>query len=84
MHDVRIALDLHVLGDLDAAGDGDAAGVVAPEIEQLQMLGALFRVGQQFVGQAHVVFARQPARAGAGNRPQGDVVAFEPDQYLGR
>ena len=40
MHHVRVALDDHVLGELDGADPGDAAAIIAPEVEQLGVLGA--------------------------------------------
>ena len=58
------------------AGLGDAADVVAAEVEQLQVLGALLLVGQQFGGQRLVLRWRGAALARAGDRPQRvDVVA---------
>ena len=47
MHDVAVALDEELVGDLDGADLGDAADIVAAEVEQHQMLGALLRIGEQ-------------------------------------
>ena len=52
VHDVAVALDEEAVGDLHRADLGDAADVVAAEIEQHQMLGALLRVGEQLVRRA--------------------------------
>src|SRR5438445_12626796 len=41
MHHVRIALDGHQLGDFYAAGHADAPQVVATEVHQHHVLGAL-------------------------------------------
>ena len=67
MHDVRVALDHHALGDLHAAGGGDAADVVAPEIDQHHVLGALLRIGEQFLGDA---------ASASGVAPRGRVPAI--------
>ena len=45
MHDMAVTFDCETVRDFDAAALGDAADIVAPEIEQHQVLGALFRVG---------------------------------------
>jgi len=38
VHDVRVALDAHDLGDLDGAGGGHAPDVVAPEVDEHDVL----------------------------------------------
>jgi hypothetical protein len=68
VHHVRIALDREGLGDLHAAGLGDAADVVARQVDQHQVLGALLRVGLQFGSSA--LSARAWRRAAA-CRPAG-------------
>ena len=75
MHDVAVALDEELVGDLDRADLGDAADIVAAEIEQHQMLGALLRIGQQFVFQRLVLVRRRAARARAGDRADGHDIA---------
>ena len=47
VHHVAEPLDGEALGDAHAAELGDAADVVAAEVEQHQVLGALLRVGEQ-------------------------------------
>ena len=64
---VRVGLHGHQLVDADAAVLADAAEVVAPQVHQHHVLGALLGVGQQLVGQLAVGAA---ARAGAGDRAQ--------------
>ena len=69
MHDVAVTLDRVAFRDFHRTGLGHAAHVVAAQVEQHEMLGALLGVGQQarLVG---AVFVRsRPARAGAGDRP---------------
>ena len=82
MHDVGVALDEHLLGDLDGADLGDAADVVAAEIEQHQMLGALLRIGQQVGGERLVLGRRCAAPARAGDRADGDLAVAQPHQDL--
>ena len=67
VHHVRIALDHHLLGHAHAAGLRDAADVVAAEVDQHHVLGALLRVGQQLGGERRV-FARALRRAAACRR----------------
>jgi hypothetical protein len=66
VHDVAVALDGKGLGHLDAAGLGDAADVVARQVDQHHVLGALLGVGQQF-GLGSLV--------GSGVAPRGRVPA---------
>ena len=67
VHDVAVALDAHLLGHLHRADLGDAADIVAPEIEQHQVLGQLLRVRQQL---------RRQASSSAGVSPRGRVPAI--------
>ena len=82
MHDVAVALDEELVGDLDGADLGNAADVVAAEIEQHQMLGALLRVGQELVLQRLVLVRRRAARPGAGERPDRHRAVAQPHQHL--
>jgi hypothetical protein len=61
-----------------------AADVVAAEVEQHQVLGALLGVGQQLGGQRLVLLDGGAALARAGDRPHGDVAVLEPHQDLRR
>src|SRR3546814_11605395 len=47
VHDVAVALDHHLLGEPDAADVRDAANVVAAEVDQHQVFGDLFRIGDR-------------------------------------
>jgi len=80
VHDVAVALDRVAVGHFDRACRRDAAYVVAPEIEQHEMLGPFLRIGEQayFVG---LVFrCRLPARAGARNWADRDFAVADADQ----
>ncbi len=72
MHHLAVALDEELVGDLDRADLGDAADIVAAEIEQHQMLGALLGIGQQFRFERLILVRRRAARPGAGDRADGD------------
>ena len=51
MHDVAVALDEEAVGDLDGADFRDPPDIVAAEVEQHQMLGALLGIGEKIVGE---------------------------------
>lgn len=67
MHDVRVALHVGVTVYLHGTVIADAPQVVAAQIYEHQMLGALFGVGQQFVFQRRVFRVVRAARPGAGD-----------------
>ena len=81
--DVRVELHLHELVDLDGAGHADAAEVVAAEVDQHDVLGALLLVGAQVVDEAPVLGGARAPPAGAGDRPRLDAVALDGDERLG-
>ncbi len=83
MHDVAVVLDLHQLVHTDRSVLADAAQVVAPEVDEHDVLGALLLVGQQLGGDAPVLLGRGPARAGAGDRLGRDVAPGDRQQRLG-
>ena len=83
MH-VRVGLDGHERVDVHGAELAHAAEVVAAEVDEHHVLGALLLVGQQLLGDRLVVVDRRAARAGAGDRPRRDVAAGDRDQRLGR
>jgi len=84
VHDVRVALDHHVFGEFYAADFRDPPGVVAAEVEQLDVFGALLLVGQQFGRQRLVFLEGRAAFARPGDRAHGDGVAFEAHENLRR
>ena len=49
VHDVRVALDLEQLGDADGARLADPAEVVARQVDEHQVLGALLLVALELV-----------------------------------
>ena len=85
MHDMGIPLDCHHVCHRHAAGHGNPSDVVSPEVDQHQVFGELFRVGQQFLGQIGIFLSGLAPVACPGDRPQGDHPVFEPDQdFRGR
>ena len=85
VHDVRIPLDLHHVGELHRLVVGDAADVVASQVDQHDVLGALLGVGQQLLGQRAVLGLVAPR--GAACPASGRIVTMpvlDPHQDLGR
>ena len=80
VHDMAVALDEELSVTLTVPIVGDAADVVAAEIEQHQMLGALLGIGEQFVFQRLVFVRRLAARARAGDGPDRDDAVARPHQ----
>ncbi len=83
MHDVAVALDRHEVDDLDAAGLADPAEVVAAEVDEHQVLGALLGVGHQLLGEGGVGLRGGAARAGAGDGVEQRAPVLDLDQRLG-
>jgi hypothetical protein len=82
MH-VRVALDGHQLIDFDRARHRDAAEVVAFQVDQHDVLGALFRMADQLTHARRVVVALR-ARTRAGDRARLHELAADFDEPLGR
>ena len=83
MHDVAVALDAAKGTNFNAAGLGDAAEVVAGEIDEHDVLGGFFGVGQQFALEGEVGGVGVAAFAGAGDWSEGRDAALEFDEGLG-
>ena len=83
MHDVAVGLDLHQLVDDDAAVLAHAPEVVAPEVDEHHVLGALLLVGQQLARDPPVLLGGGAARAGSGDRLGADVAPGDGQQRLG-
>ena len=84
MHHVRVALDDQPLGDLHRAGGGDAPDVVAPEIDEHDVLGDLLGVVQQLLLELEVVALHGAARTRARDRPHGHLATFDLHEELRR
>ena len=83
MHDVGVVLDLHELVDGDRARRRDATDVVAAQVDQHDVLGALLLVGEQVGAQAAVLGSRGAARTRAGERTREHAVALDAHERLG-
>jgi len=82
VHDVAVAFDDEALAQLHAARFGDAPDIVAAQVDQHEVLGALLGVGQQFGFQCGIGFGRGAARTGAGDRAHGDGAVLQPGKNL--
>ena len=82
VHDVAVALDEEARGHVDGADLGDAADVVAAEVEQHQVLGALLGVLQQRLRQRLVLGVGGAARRRAGDGADGHLAFAHAHQDL--
>ncbi len=82
MHDVGVALHRHVLGEPYRSGRSHAPNVVATEIDEHHVLGALLGVGEQLALESRVLVARRAAAARAGDRPDRHRAVLQPHQDL--
>ncbi|MNY18522.1 hypothetical protein D3C86_1519050 [compost metagenome] len=75
------ALEGHQVVDLDRARLADAAQVVAPEVDEHDVLGALLGIGHQVLAERLVAVGPPAARARDGAHRRGAIV--EPHHDLG-
>ncbi len=83
MEDVRVGLDDHVLVDRDRPVLADAAEVVATEVDEHHVLGALLRIGEQRLRLREVLLGVGAARIGPGDRSRLGAPAGDLHQRLG-
>ena len=69
VHDVAVALDVCKIVHIDRAAAADAPEVVAPEVDQHQVLGVLLRVVAQRLLALLILLPRRAARLRPGDRP---------------
>mmetsp|Transcript_21136 Transcript_21136/g.68381 ORF Transcript_21136/g.68381 Transcript_21136/m.68381 type:complete len:375 (+) Transcript_21136:286-1410(+) len=84
VHNVRVSFHLHELLHFDRAALGDGADVVAAEVDEHDVLGALLLVREKLHLDALVLFRAGPARARAGERAVRHLPLLDPAQNLGR
>ena len=84
MDQVRVGLDGHERLHLDGAELADAAEVVAAEVDEHHVLGALLLVGEQVGGDRLVLLGVAAARAGARDRAGRRAAAGDGHERLGR
>ena len=58
MHDMAISFDDELLCDLNRARFGHAADIIAAQIEQHQMFGTFFLVGEKFGFEREIFYRR--------------------------
>ena len=80
---MAVVLDDHEVVDLHRAVLADAAEVVAAEVDEHHVLGALLRVGQQLRGDLRVLLGGGAARARARRSAGRDPAAADGHQRLG-
>jgi hypothetical protein len=84
VHHVAVALDDLALLHLHRARAADAADVVASEVDEHHVLGALLRVGRELGLERRVLGGGRAAHARAGDGAHGDGLTGEAHQELGR
>ena len=77
VHDVRVALDGHELGHFDRAEATNPADVIAGEIDEHEVFGAFFFVGEQIFFQGDIFGGGFAARASAGDGANLDLALGE-------
>jgi hypothetical protein len=82
VHHVAVVLDGHEALDRHRAVFAHPPQVVAPEVDEHDVLGALLLVGEQLGGQSRVLLEVRAARARAGDRPGRDPAARDGDERL--
>ena len=84
MHHVAVALEREQLVDLLGAEHADAAHVVARQVDEHDVLGALLRILLQLGRHAPLVGLGAPAAARAGDRTADDAAVEQLHHRLGR
>jgi len=84
VHDLGIAFHLHVLVGLHRSVLGHPPDVVATEIDEHDVLGALFLVGPELLFELPILVGASPPRPRARDRPHLDDAVGAPHQRLGR
>ena len=82
VHYVGEAFDVHQLGDRHGAGKADPAYVVAAQVDQHDVLGALLLAGLELILQGVVFFGRAASGPGAGDGVGGRDPVFDGDHRL--
>ncbi len=84
MHDVAVALDDHHVGELDGAVLRDAADVVAAEVHEHHVFGALLGIGEQLFGEQAIFLVGLAAAARASQRANRDAAVDDANHDLRR
>ena len=81
---MAVTLDHHDVRQLDRAVTGDAPHVVAPQVDQHDMLGPFLGIGQQFLGQTPSSSSSRPRLPRAGQRTHRHLAVHDATHDLGR
>jgi hypothetical protein len=84
VHDVAVFLDGHEVGHPDGAEIGDTTHVIACQVDEHQMLSALFRVGKERSGVGFIFLFGGAAPFRAGNRANLDATIHRADMNFRR
>src|SRR5687768_15221682 len=84
MEHVTVPLNVHEAGNADGTVPRDAADIVSAEVDEHEVLGALFRIGEEVLGEGGVLFVGGAAYAGAGDGPYDDTAVLDPHEDLRR
>src|SRR5579875_1710373 len=82
MHHMAETLDDELFRHLDRANLGNAPDIVAPEIEQHQMLGPLLGIGEKFGLEPQILLPRRSPWSGSGERAERHLPVAQPDEDL--
>ena len=82
MHHMRVLLNHHEFGEVDRPELAHFADVIAAQVDQHDMLGALLFIGQQLFGEPDVFLAVFTPAAGARDGPNLDFAVVHFYQYL--
>src|SRR4029077_10537476 len=77
VHDMREPLETHELRDAYGSVFADAPDIVAPEIDEHDMLRPLLLVALELLGEAHVFLVVPPAGPGPRDRMGLDARSFD-------
>ena len=84
VHDVAVMAGVHELDDVHRAGGADALEVVAAEVDEHDVLGALLGSSRRLLLERQIVLGTLATRAGAGDRVQDHLAAGDLDMHLRR
>ena len=84
MHYMGIAFNDHLLCNFYCARLTDTTHIVAPQINQHQMLGNFFGIGEHFFFQRQILFRCLTATPGTSYGSHGDLTIFQACKNLWR
>ena len=76
MHHVAVTFDDHHVGKFDRTVFRNSADIVASQVDQHHMLGAFFRVGEEFLREGTVLSFGRAATASSSQRADCGFAVF--------